>query len=195
MKAVAFLLCTLVLFGCNKTAQDIKWQGRCFPNEFLSEASFITSNNGDSAFDSDISTAPILFFPGSYVTKHIPAFKPIEITENNSHLNNFLPVNFQPKMELEKRSDGENLENLSDEPSLYVSKERGPYDFLLYTKSENNYLYWGDCTHSSEISYECFRTMELEDMNLRYSVHKDNIATYKDIENFIFEHLSMWECR
>ncbi len=195
MKSIAFLLCTLALLGCNKTAQDIEWQGRCFPNEFLSEASFITSNNGDSAFDSDMSDAPILYFPGTYVAKHIPSFKTLGITGNNSQINLSLPVNFEPKWKPAQHFDTNTLEKFFDEPSLYVSKERGPFDFLLYTKSENNYLYWGDCMHSSKASYDCFRTMELEDMNLRYSVHKDNIATYKDIEKFIFEHLSMWECR
>ena len=195
MKSIAFLLCTLVLLGCNKTAQDIKWQGRCFPNEFLSEASFITSNNGDSAFDSEISDAPILYFPGTYVVKHIPSFQTLGITGNNSQINLAIPVHLDPKRKMERRSDGEKLEQFSDEPSLYASKERGPYYFLLYTKTEENYLYWGDCTRSAETSYGCSRTIELEDMNLRYSIDKANMTIYKDIEDFIFEHLSMWECR
>jgi len=195
MKAVILLFCTLTLLGCNKTAQDIKWQGRCFPNEFLSEASFITSNNGDSAFDSDISNAPILYFPGRYVAKYIPSFNLLGITGNNSQINLSVHVNLDPKRKLERRSDGEKLEQFSDEASLYVSKERGPYYFLLYTKVEDNYLYWGDCTRSSDTSYVCFRVVELEEMNIRYSIDKANINTYKDIDDFIFEHLSMWECR
>ncbi|HCM05373.1 MAG TPA: hypothetical protein DIC30_05115 [Oceanospirillales bacterium] len=195
MKAAIFFLCALVLLGCNKTAQDIKWQGRCFPNEFLSEASFITSNNGDSAFDNDISNAPILYFPGPYVANHIPSFKTLGFIASGSQINLSLPVNFQPQRKLERRSDVENLEKFIDEKSLYISKVIEPYDFTLYTKDQDRYLYWGYCSGNSKTSYDCFRTIELEDMNLRYSVHKDNIATYKDIEDFIFEHLSMWECR
>jgi hypothetical protein len=195
MKAAILFLCTLTLLGCNKTAQDLKWQGRCFPNEFLSEASFITSNNGDGAFDSEISNAPILYFPGTYVANHIPSFKPLGFIASGSQINLSLPVNFQPKRNLGQRSDVDSLEEFVDENSLYVPKEIEPYDFTLYTKVQDSYFYWGNCSGNPKTSYDCFRTMELEDMNLRYSVHKDNVATYKDIEDFIFEHLSMWECR
>jgi len=194
MKKLIFIVCSLALFGCNKTAQDIKWQGRCFPNEFLSEASFITSNNGDSAFDNDISNAPILSFSGHYVVKQIPSFKTKGFISETTQINLSLSVNFQPKRRLERLSGSNKLEKFVDESSLYVPKEIGPYDFLLYTKTQDGYLYWGDCLGNSETSYDCFRTIEFGDMNIRYSVHKNNIESYKNIDDFIFEHLSMWQC-
>lgn len=195
MKKLIFLVCSLTLLGCNKTAQDIKWQGRCFPNEFLSEASFITSNNGDAAFDNDISSAPILSFSGQYVARQIPAFKTLGFTANNSKINLFLSVNFEPELKLERLANNSELKKFIDEPSLYTPNEMGPYDFVLYSKIQDGYLYWGDCLGNTETSYDCFRTIEFGDMNIRYRVHKDNISTQKDIDDFIFEHLNMWECR
>ena len=176
MKAIMFLLCILTLLGCNKTAQDIKWQGRCFPNEFLSEASFITSSNGDSAFDNDISNAPILYFQGHYVARHIPSFKTLGFTARGSQINLSISVNFEPKWRPDQHSNANKLEEFVDEPSLYVSKEIGPYDFILYSENQDGYLYWGNCTGNSETSYDCLRTIEFGNMNVRYMVHKDNIT-------------------
>lgn len=87
------------------------------------------------------------------------------------------------------------MEDFVDAPNLYIPTKIEAYDFTLYTKTQGDYLYWGDCIGSPKTSYGCLRTMELGDMNIRYHVYKENIAIYKDIEDFIFEHLSMWECR
>ncbi len=103
-------------------------------------------------------------------------------------------MNFQPKRRLERLSDSNKLETFVDESSLYVPKEIGLYDFLLYTKTQDGYLYWVDCLGNSETSYDCFRTIEFGDMNICYSIHKNNIENYKGIDDFIFEHLSMWQC-
>jgi hypothetical protein len=52
----------MVVLGCNGSEIQLKWQTKCFPNRFLSEANFITSNSGNTAFDVEVSGAPILFF-------------------------------------------------------------------------------------------------------------------------------------
>ena len=188
------LVLSMVMLGCNASEPQLKWQGKCVPHKFLSEASFIASNNGDGAFDSDVSNAPILFFSADYVVKHIEEFKAFEYINNKSKLNHFLPVNFQPMKKLERKLDVTLFNTFPDAQDLYVDKDREQYSFTLYSKIEDVFLYWGSCDHGSVNSYDCFRTIEFDNMNIRYSVHKDNISIHKKIDKFIFEHLDKWRC-
>ena len=187
------LVLTLLVLGCNDEEQQLKWQGRCFPHQFLSEASFITSNNGDKAFDSEVSDAPILFFPADYVVKQIKEFQAFEY-RNNGQYNHFLPVNFQPMRKLKQETDATLFKTFVDAQDLYITKEREQYSFTLYTKTEDKFLYWGFCSHGTVDNYNCFRTIEFGKMNIRYMVNKDNISIHKKIDAFIFEHLDKWRC-
>ena len=187
------LILTLLVLGCNGAEQEIKWQGRCFPHQFLSEASFITSNNGDTSFDNKVSEAPILFFSADYVVNYIQEFKAFEY-RNKSKYNHFLPVNFQPLRKLDKKTDTSLFSTFADAQDLYVLKNNEPYDFTLYTQAEDEFIYWGSCYRGSVDSYNCFRTIEFGEVNIRYDVHKDNISIHKKIDKFIFEHLDKWRC-
>jgi len=187
------LILTLLVLGCNSKEQQVKWQDRCFPHQFLSEASFITSNNGDKAFDSEVSDAPILFFSAEYVVNHIKEFQAIEYRNNNQY-NHFLSVNFLPSRKLDRGIDDTRFKIFSDAQDLYITKDREQYTFDLYTKTQNSFLYWGFCSHGTVDTYNCFRNIEFGNMNISYMVHKDNISIYKKIDAFIFEHLDKWRC-
>ena len=193
MKVLALIL-TLLVLGCNDAEQQVKWQGWCFPHRFLSEASFITSNNGDSAFDSGVSSAPILFFSAADVVKHIKEFQAFEYQEDNSTLNHFLSVNFLPNRKLEQETDATLFSTFVDAQDLYVLKNNEPYDFTLYTKTEGKFLYWGSCYRGTVNAYNCFRDIEFGNTNISYMIHKDNISIYKKIDAFILDNLDKWRC-
>lgn len=190
---VLFLILTLLMLGCSSDEQKIKWKGRCFPYEFLSEASFITSNNGDTSFDGEVSDAPILFFTADYVMTHIQNFQAFEYQENSQY-NHFLSVNFSPSRKLDLDVDDTRFKIFSDTKDLYITKDYEKSHFDLYTKTTNGFLYWGFCNYSAVDAYNCFRSIEFGNSNINYLVHKDNISTYRKIDAFIFEHLDKWRC-
>ncbi|WP_282178300.1 hypothetical protein [Vibrio nereis] len=169
-----FLTLSFLILGCDGVKQEVKWQGRCFPHQFLSEGSFIKSNNGDTSFDNKVSEAPILFYPSDYIVNHIKEFKVFEY-RNESKYNHFLPVNFQPLRKLDIKKDASLFSAFADAQDLYFLKNNEHYDLTLYTLVEGELLYWGSCYRGSVDSYSCFRTFEFGDVNIRYDVHKDNI--------------------
>jgi hypothetical protein len=189
MKLLTLLL-GMIALGCNSSEAILKWQGKCFPHQFLSDASFITSNKGDTAFDKKLSNAPILFFPADYVVKHIKEFKPFD----KNKYNHYLPVNFEPVREIQQETNDDIFKKFPDVNDLFTTKDREEFSFSLFTKVENKYIHWGNCVHSTVDSYDCFRTITFDHMNIRYGVHKDNISTYKKIDHFILEHLNKWQC-
>lgn len=190
----AVLVLTLLMTGCNENNSETKWQDRCFPNEYLSDASFINSNKGDNAFDKELSKAPILFFSANYVVQHIKEFQPVDYQNDKSSLNNFISVNLLPHRKLERNVNASFFDTFSDAKDLYIPVEHEKYSFTLYTKSENAFLYWGSCEYSAVNKYSCFRDIEFENMNISYLVNQDNISIHKKIDDFIIEHLNKWQC-
>ena len=193
MKKMVLVL-TLLMTGCNENNSETKWQGRCFPNKYLSEASFINSNKGDNALDKELSKAPILFFPANYVVQHIKKFQPVDYQNDESPLNNFISVNLLPHRKLERNVNASFFNTFSDAKDLYIPVEHEKYSFTLYTKSENTFLYWGSCEYSAVDNYSCFRDIEFENMNISYLVNQDNISIHKKIDDFIIEHLNNFQC-
>jgi len=167
----------------------------CFPAEYLSPASYIKSNGGDTAFDSPLSDAPILFFPADYVAKNIIGFHATISTPNAGPLLQNLPVNFQVgSINTELPSDSQ-MESLLSGTNLLVLKERDIYHWAVYNKKEEKMQLWGSCDLSSKDDYECLRMIQHNEVNLRYSVHKENIKIYDKIDEFIINNLGQWRCK
>ncbi|MCS6100758.1 hypothetical protein [Shewanella baltica] len=193
MKKCLLLFPLISLLGCDKPG--IEWQHWCFPAEYLSPASYIKSNGGDTAFDSPLSDAPILFFPADYVAKNIIGFHATISTPNAGPLLQNLPVNFQVgSINTELPSDSQ-MESLLSGTNLLVLKERDIYHWAVYNKKEEKMQLWGSCDLSSKDDYECLRMIQHNEVNLRYSVHKENIKIYDKIDEFIINNLGQWRCK
>ncbi|NMH65932.1 hypothetical protein [Shewanella salipaludis] len=192
MKPFLLLFPLISLSGCDQ--QEVAWQHWCFPAEYLSPASSIASNAGDTAFDSQLSAAPILFFPAEYVAKHVTGFRTTISMPDAGQLVQNLPVNFQPvNISAELPSDS-TLESLLPGTDLLVLKAHDPYQWSVYNKKEEKLQLWGSCDLNSKEDYECFRTIQHDGVNLRYSLHRDNIKNYHEIDELIIKNLEYWRC-
>lgn len=138
---------------------------------------------------------PYSSFLQTMSAKNIIGFHATISTPKAGPLLQNLPVNFQVgSINTELPSDSQ-MESLLSDTNLLVLKERDIYHWAVYNKKEEKMQLWGSCDLSSKDDYECLRMIQHNEVNLRYSVHKENIKIYDKIDEFIINNLGQWRCK
>ncbi len=61
---------------------------------------------------------------------------------------------------------------------------------------DDDWVYWGNCsdTFTQPASFDCLRTLTIEDLGLTYTVARDNLELYPDLDDLLTEKVNEWRC-
>lgn len=194
MRNLAIIVISLVLSACVKPPEPtIAWHKMCFPVQFLTPASIHFAKQSDPNFDTD-EDAPSVFYDAAYLENKLPNFQPSYTSKEYGELLNNMMVTIllRDKPSTEKPT-GTDLTPFEQSKNLF-KQIKDPYSWSLFDNSSGKLELWGRCSLFSPNNYDCMRRIYHNDMLLIYTVHMTNLALYKELDQFIIDDLTRWQC-
>jgi hypothetical protein len=194
MKNLIIAAISLTLFACvEPPTPTVAWHNMCFPVQYLSPASIHASTQSDPNFDTD-GGAPSVFYDAEYLKNKLSDFQPTHTSEQYGKLLNNMMVNILLRDKPGKiDSAGIDVTPFEQSKNLF-KKTDDPYSLTLFDNINGELELWGTCSLFSQGNYICMRSFYHKDMLLTYDIHMDNLLLYREIDEFIINDLTQWQC-
>lgn len=90
--------------------------------------------------------------------------------------------------------------SLSGEPlegvSALLRTDHSPLAWTVIEQHEDGNVYWGNCsnTFTQPESFDCLRTLVIENLGLTYTIARENLPLYRDIDSLLRTKVNQWRC-
>jgi len=194
MKNLMIVAISLFLSACvEPPVPTIAWHKMCFPVQFLTPASIHFAKQSDPNFDTD-EGAPTVFYDAAYLENKLPNYQPTHTSEEYGELLNNMMVIILLRDKPAKLDPAEiNVTPFEQSENLFI-QTKDPYSWTLFENSNGELERWGTCSFFSKDNYICMRSFHHKDMLLTYDIHMSNLALYKELDQFIIDGLTRWQC-
>ncbi|MEE2002870.1 hypothetical protein QWY20_15525 [Alkalimonas sp. MEB108] len=182
-------------FTGNSNSTNTPAQSFCPPKDFVVNLNIPSEAYKDKNFDaSDDGELALLMFPPEYVTESIEHYQPYLESPRTGRLRAPLHVNVRKSSNFNWRINHEHARAILHGPDLYTDTDEEEFGWRISIFDGEQFHPWGRCTDDFNGSLSCFRDLKVGNLWLKYVVQAENIAHYPEIDAFLTEHITAWQC-
>lgn len=167
--------------------------GLCIPPSYIVTHD-ITGTDANFDQGSDHNLATLMFTP-KQMQQAVKTYNGTIRSSSGSELRQPLHVTLSDKAAKVWPFSEQNSRVLTGHDNLFTDTNVSEFSWQIHEKTPDGYQHWGSCMDDFNGGLGCFRQLRHNALHLTYTVEADNISLYPQIDEFLHQQLSSWQCQ